>query len=443
MLGCKKKSMIDADTFCVYPWIEQVVQPTGKVSFCCVAKDGGLLRKPDGQYYGAAKDRLSEAWNSDHMQRIRQRMLAGEKVAGCELCYFQESIGKKSYRQMHNEEWLKKDRADIEERVHSSIANQFNVDKAALYLDLRLGNLCNLKCRSCNPYNSSQIHKEVTHLMDTDPEYLKFWTMKHRDSKPASYPNWFESDAFWDEVIESIPNLRKVYLTGGEPTLIEKNYRFLQACIDSGHSNHIFLMFNTNCTNIQERFLKLLPHFEFVLINASIDGLGPINDYIRFLSRWETIDRNFRQLVALADNVKIGITPVIQVYNILNIADLLRYVESVALTSRSDINVDFLYATDPPYINPQILPHSVKAEAVRRLEDYKRESKTYHVQSYLKNSVDSCINMLNEVPHANTEQISDFKEYTRLLDKHRKQSFASVFPDLSELLSREAKNVHI
>lgn len=279
--------------------------------------------------------------------------------------------------------------------------------------------------------------------MDTDADYLKFWTTKHRDSKPASYPNWFESDAFWDEVIESIPNLRKVYLTGGEPTLIEKNYRFLQACIDSGHSKHIFLMFNTNCTNIQDRFLKLLPHFEFVLINASIDGLGPINDYIRFLSRWETVDKNFRRLVGLADNVKIGITPVVQVYNILNIVDLLRYVESVALEAKSDINVDFLYATDPPYINPQILPYSVKSEAVRRLEAYKRDSKTYHTQSYLKNSVDSCINMLNESPDSDVEQLTDFAEYTRLLDKHRKQNFAGIFSELSELLSREVTDVHV
>lgn len=443
MWGWKKKANLDAATFCVYPWIEQVVQPTGKVSFCCVAKNGGLLRKPDGQYYSAAEDRLADAWNSEHMRKIRQGMLAGKKVAGCELCYFQESIGKNSYRQMHNEEWLKKDRSNIEERVQSSADNQFKVEKPALYLDLRLGNLCNLKCRSCNPYNSSQIHKEVTQLMDTDADYLKFWTTNHRDSKPASYPNWFESDAFWDEVIESIPNLRKVYLTGGEPTLIEKNYRFLQACIDSGHSKHIFLMFNTNCTNIQDRFLKLLPHFEFVLINASIDGLGPINDYIRFLSRWETIDKNFRRLVGLADNVKIGITPVVQVYNILNIVDLLRYVESVALEANSDINVDFLYATDPPYINPQILPYSVRSEAVRRLEAYKRDSKTYHTQSYLKNSVDSCINMLNESPNADDKQLSDFTEYTRLLDKHRKQSFADVFPELSELLLREVTDVHI
>lgn len=443
MWGWKKKSKLDAATFCVYPWIEQVVQPTGKVSFCCVAKNGGLLKKPDGQYYSAAEDRLAAAWNSEHMRKIRQGMLAGEKVSGCELCYFQESIGKNSYRQMHNDEWLKKDRPDIEERVQSSIDNQFRVEKPALYLDLRLGNLCNLKCRSCNPYNSSQIHKEVTQLMDTDADYLKFWTTKHRESKPASYPNWYESDAFWDEVIESIPNLRKVYLTGGEPTLIEKNYRFLQACIDSGHSKHIFLMFNTNCTNIQDRFLKLLPHFEFVLINASIDGLGPVNDYIRFLSRWETIDKNFRRLVGLADNVKIGITPVVQVYNILNIVDLLRYVESVSLEANSDINVDFLYATDPPYINPQILPYGVKAEAVRRLEAYKRDSKTYHIQSYLKNSVDSCINMLNESPQADLGQLTDFAEYTRLLDKHRKQSFAGVFPELSELLAREVTDVHV
>lgn len=377
------------------------------------------------------------------MRSIRKAMLAGEKVPSCELCYFQESIGKNSYRQMHNEEWLNRHRSEIQERVDSSMMNDFQVDKPALYLDLRLGNLCNLKCRSCNPYNSSQIHKEVTQLVDSDPDYRRFWTEKHHDTKPASYPNWFERDAFWDEVIESIPNLRKVYLTGGEPTLIEKNYRFLQACIDSGHAEHIFLMFNTNCTNIQDRFLALLPHFNFVLINASIDGVGPANDYIRFLSRWESIDKNFRKLVGLAANVQIGITPVIQVYNSLCLVDLLRYVEAVSLETKRDINVDFLYATDPPYINPQILPYSVKAEALRRLEEYKRNSQTYHTQRFLKNSIDSYINLLTESPNGDSRQLADFLEYTRLLDKHRRQSFSSALPELSNLLSAEAQDVYV
>ncbi len=429
-------------SFCVYPWIEQVVQSNGKMSFCCVAKGGGMVMKEDGSGFRAGTDSLADAWNSDHMRSIRQGMLEGKQVAGCELCYFQESIGKTSYREMHNEEWLNKARAEIETRVEASQASDFRVDKPALYLDLRLGNLCNLKCRSCNPFNSSQIHKEVVQLHETNSEYRDFWNRFNGGKKPADTPEWYESDLFWDEVIRSIPNLRKVYLTGGEPTLIERNYKFMQACIESGHAKNIFLMFNINCTNVQDKFLEYLPHFQFVLINASIDGLEQENEYIRFLSRWETIDKNFRKLVKLPSNVQIGVTPVLQIYNVLTITRLLDYIESIAQETGRDLNVDFLYATDPNYINVQILPPSVKQEAIRRLEQYKARSKTYQTQRFLKNSIDSCINLLNEQPVADADKMKDFVAYTRMLDVHRKQRLELTLPDLGELLKSEGYIIH-
>lgn len=434
------KSSLNIPTLCVYPWMEQVVQSTGKISFCCVAKNGGNLRRQtvDGpRHFHASEDRLADAWNSDHMRSIRKGMLAGEKVPGCELCYFQESIGKRSYREMHNEEWINRAGDEIQRRIEESKLNDFNVKTPAMYLDLRLGNLCNLKCRSCNSYNSSQIHRETSNLIDTDPEYAAFYERHNGPGKPPSFPNWFESDAFWDEVIESIPNLSKVYLTGGEPTLIEKNYKFMQACIDSGHARNIFLMFNINCTNVQDRFLEYLPHFQFVLINASIDGFGPANEYLRHLSRWETVDKNFRRLASLPKNVQIGVTPVVQVYNILSITDLLDYIEKVSMEHHREINVDFLYATGPNYINAQILPHSIKEEAIRRLEAYKRRSTTYGSQRFLQNSVDSCINMLSDQPAGDEAKIHDFVQYTRLLDKHRKQSLEHTFPELAQRLEQE------
>ncbi len=442
MAGSNRDSKFSPETFCVYPWIEQVVQSNGKVGFCCVAKGGGMVKKDDGQGFRAGVEPLEAAWNSNHMRSIRKGMLEGEQVPGCELCYFQESIGKTSYREMHNEEWMNKARVEIEERVESSRANDFKLDKPALYLDLRLGNLCNLKCRSCNPYNSSQIYRETVQLYDQNDEYRDFWNRFNGGKKPAETPEWYESDLFWDEVIRSIPNLRKVYLTGGEPTLIERNYKFMQACIDSGHAKNIFLMFNINCTNVQDKFLEYLPHFEFVLINASIDGHGPENEYIRYLSRWETIDKNFRKLVKLPKNVQIGVTPVLQIYNVLTITRLLDYIESIALESGRDINVDFLYATDPTYINAQILPTTVKQEAVRRLESYKSRSKTYETQRFLKNSIDSCINLLSEHPAQDEAKMRDFVQYTRLLDTHRKQRMEQTLPDLSSLLRSEGYDVH-
>lgn len=430
-----KSEAMNSPTFCVYPWVEQVVQTTGKIGYCCVAKGGGILKRDDGKDFRIGDNTLAEAWNSNHLRSIREAMLTGQKVSGCDLCYFQESIGKRSYREMHNEEWMNKAGPEIKERMRTGSAQNQTVDKPALYLDLRLGNLCNLKCRSCNPYNSSQIHREATKLIEIDPEYRDFWQKHNREKIPAPANAWYDSDQFWNEVIASIPNLRKVYLTGGEPTLIENNYRFLQACVESGYAKQIFLMFNVNGTNIQPRFLEVLKHFEFVLINVSIDGFGAVNEYIRHLSRWESVDRNFRSLLKAEGNIQIGVTPVIQSYNILYLTDLLDYIEERNAEASRSINVDFLYATDPSYLDVRHLPATVKAEAAQRLEAYKARSKTYKKNGFLENSVDSCLNLLRDTSvHADPEAMADFLRYTGILDRNRKQDFASVFPELADAL---------
>ena len=388
----------------------------------------------------AAEDKLADAWNSTAMQDIRKAMLNGEKVTACKLCYFQESIGKKSYREMHNSEWQDKAGAEIERRIEESKKNNYKISSPAFYLDLRLGNLCNLKCRSCNPYNSSQIYKETVQLLKEDPEFNTVYTKNFGDTPPETSP-WFEKDEFWDEIIAAIPNIRKVYLTGGEPTLIEKNYKFLTACVDSGYSKNIFLMFNTNCTNIQDRFLDLLPHFEFVLINASIDGLGSTNEYIRFLSRWETVDRNFQRLLRAKGNIQMGVTPVIQVYNILTITELLEYVEKSILQSGKKIIVDFLYATHPNFIDISILQTSIKDIAAKRLEGFRKKSISYGTEPFITNSIDSCLNLLRGAGNGSSEQLTDFIAYTKSLDRNRKQSFQKQFPELQTLLGAEGYNL--
>ena len=196
-------------------------------------------------------------------------------------------------------------------------------------------------------------------------------------------------------------------------------------------------MFNTNCTNIQDRFLDLLPHFEFVLMNASIDGLDSTNEYIRFLSRWETVDRNFQKLLQAKGNIQMGVTPVIQVYNVLTIVDLLEYIEKMMMQFNKKISVDFLYATHPKFIDISILPLSIKKLAATRLENFRKRSISYGVETFMTNSIDSCLNLLQTSGDGSAEQLNDFLSYTGSLDRNRKQTFQKQFPELHSMLGSE------
>lgn len=426
----------ESKTFCVYPWMHQVVLPPGTVGFCCVAKDGGPVMGSDGKSMKVPGVRLSEAWNSDYQKSIRQKMLNGEKVAGCNLCYYQESIQKKSYRQMHNEEWLGKDRGEVQRRIEASKHNGFRVEAGPTYLDLRLGNLCNLKCRMCNPYNSTKIASETEKLLTDSPDFAQVYS-KYYGDKVYKIPKWFEDPGFWEDIYKQLPSLRKVYLTGGEPTLIKQNYEFLKKCVETGHSKHIFLMFNINCTYLTDEFMSYLKHFEFVLINASIDGVGETNNYIRGASDWKVVEENFTKLLKIPGNIKVGITPTIQIYNVLNIPELLEFVFYTEGQTGSQINVDFLYVTDPPFLDIRHLPASIKRQAIDKIESFKEKFSFQRAGANTHQLVDSLINALNPDRPGEAEKLQEFVKYTRALDLSRKESFAYSLPQISQALQAQ------
>ena len=81
-----------SDKFCPYPWIHVMTQPTGTVSWCCVARDN--FKNDDGSMVDLNKGhKIESVWNSGHMRKIRKQMIEGEVVKGCEHCYDLEDMG--------------------------------------------------------------------------------------------------------------------------------------------------------------------------------------------------------------------------------------------------------------------------------------------------------------------------------------------------------------
>jgi MoaA/NifB/PqqE/SkfB family radical SAM enzyme len=431
---------INNETFCVYPWLHHQVTPQGHFNYCCIPMHTDIRDAEGGRPLNVLDDGLMTSWNSQEMQQIRQQMLSGKKVKGCQKCYFQEGIGKKSHRQMYNEEWMNKIGIEnIKNIVDRSVENEFIVDQPPIYLDLRLGNLCNLKCRMCNPRNSTQIAKEWSEL-DTSSagEYSRFWQPYGMDNQEIK--EWFNQPEFWSQLDALIPNLRKVYMTGGEPSLIQGNQVFLQQCVSMGFAKNIELFFNLNMTRLSEEFVNLLPQFEWVGINASLDGHGIVNEYIRSPSKWSVIQENFERLSRLSGfNFELGISTVVQVYNILDLTDLFDFAEEISAQFGIIVHFDLMFCMNPLFLDVKILPSNIKLEAIRRLQSFASRSMIFRRgerrDQSLINGVQSLIKLLQE--HQDFEEpdkINDFLVYTKTLDQKRRQSFRESLPELHLLL---------
>lgn len=429
--------MINNKSFCAVPFVSIMVNTDTTVRYCCMVK-GSLnkLKKDDNKTFYTCKDNfIQDAWNSKDLRDIRKSMIAGEKIDGCSVCYMQEENGRTSNRQHSIQEWRNRlGESVLESKVQQAIDNDGKLDDDVVYLDLRLGNLCNLKCRMCNPWNSSQIFKEHLDIAETDTGYTDVW-QKTFGKFPVNVMDdqqWFDHDIMWDQVISLIPNLKKVYMTGGEPTLIKNNFRFMKSCIEQGRKD-IVLFFNTNCTNINKNFLELISQFDTVNINASLDGVGVVNEYIRAPSDWLQISGNIEKLAQLP-NVRLGITPTVQIYNIFDIVNIIKWVEYLTKKFNKEIFIDFLVNVHPHHLNVNILPDDMREQALNDIADYLDAGMKTDNQMTM-NSLNGILGLL-EQPRATNweEELKRFKTFTLSLDQHREQTLRDLDPRLTRLI---------
>ena len=121
----------------------------------------------DGRPMSVYEHSFDEIWNSKEVISIRCAMAEGRKVTGCEYCYRQEQLGLESERLHETIAWQKgwlNPRAETMEHIKADAkrdAYSLPNGPETIYLDL--GNLCNLKCRSCNGLLSSRIERDPVH----------------------------------------------------------------------------------------------------------------------------------------------------------------------------------------------------------------------------------------------------------------------------------------
>lgn len=423
--------IMDSKTYCPYPWVSLMTHPGGAIGYCCVASS--TLKHPDGSEQNIKNgDTLTAAWNSPHMQDIRNRMIRGDRVQGCEGCYRAEAQGFESYRQRYIRDWS---HIDPTNRQVVNTMDNGTVDSLPIYLDFRLSTLCNLKCRMCTPQNSSQLFREFTRIDSNnshDGEFLKRnYTWGNFGS---GLDNWADSELFLSDVENLLPHVNKLYFTGGEPTLIERVYWILNRCVELGINDKIELQFNSNMTNAQSRFIELLEKFPRVLMCVSVDAVGELNEYIRGASHWSSADANIRKYAASNIEGELLFTPVIQSYNILNIVELLDYCETLEMISGRTINVNFLNCDFPPSLNYMLLPQAVRDLAASRIINWMERSTRLINRSHVMTNIRATVDLLQGPGIDDDKLWSDFVRYTRLLDRQRNESFSSSCSELYAMI---------
>jgi sulfatase maturation enzyme AslB (radical SAM superfamily) len=225
---------------------------------------------------------------SEDIQSIQSKMIANESVDSCAGCYKKEANQEISSRQYANKHFLL-NWADLADKL-------FDEQNKPVWYDLRFSNLCNLECQICNAQNSSKIAERLG-----------------KENKLLS----------WEPDIEINPEARKIYLSGGEPFLIEKFNHILNQVTNTDCNIEI----NTNGTVLTDHLLTALDRFHKINFIISVDGYGVLNERVRKNSNWNDLCNNIALLRQRYSNIDlIKIHTVIQHDNINQLLDIGKWI---------------------------------------------------------------------------------------------------------------------
>ena len=438
IMGGLKKIPEISPTFCVYPWMEFILGPTEYIRLCCIAETA--VENENGQAYTFWNTPPEKYWNSYGLRQIRKKMLSGEKIKACEHCYYQESVGRTSYRQSFNKQWFQSEKGkDILNRVEKSKTNDFQVEEQPLYLDIRPGNLCNLKCRMCNPGNSSKVYQEQKNfLKDHSSEISSLVDTVYFKRDEKHFHNWHKNEKIWESLYKWAPEIKQLYFTGGEPTLIKENWMLIDHLQKRGHSKNIDLIFNINCTQIPKKLLNTFETFSTVNIIFSIDGYKETQEYIRHPSNWRQIEDNIIKLLKnKKENTTFYFSPVVQIYNVFNLPQLLNWIDALQI-DYGTIETHLLMCTTPEILDIAILPNNIKQKALSKIEKY--ENSYQGKDCFLLECLGSVKNILKSEEKKDIERhLKRFYKYTTLLDQKRNNNFEKTFPELNYFFNKDGR----
>ena len=449
------EKLSNSSTFCALPWIHFATRPNGDMRLCCSANasgagadhEVGLVKTNSGQPANFGRETPMEAWNSDYMKNVRTSMMSGEVPKSCTKCFEEESKGVVSKRIWETITWHHDD-VDIPELIRQT-QEDGTVPEKLKYLDLRLGHTCNIKCVMCSPHDSSRWLQDHSKLMNKlkDPNV----TRQMQFDKTQFDNKWHEKSTFWEDIHAQIPNLRQVYFAGGEPLMIKEHKQFIEEILRQGYQDKILLRYNSNGLLVDEDLIDMWKRFRKVKFAISMDACYERDEYIRYPTDWQTVERNLHMLDNSPDNITTSLATAIQMLNVKHLPDFMKWkVESGFKKLNFSnvpggiqmggglVNMHLLYI--PTFLSIQCLPQEDKREVRERYAEfkdwlwnnYRQDDDFWKHNPYGWKRWEAVMNHMDA--EDKSSELNGFREYITELDKIRNLDAKKVFPELGHLL---------
>ena len=361
--------------------------------------NGKLSYNPCSFYSGYIKSSdqfdLTEVWNSDEHQKIKDLVMNDTPVEGCSTCYQAEERGLESRR-------------NGSKLLYEMHFQDTNIDlEGPQSIDYSVGNLCNLKCIICGPNNSTS------------------WISDYQTIYPNKDISNFKFDKFNQIEITDTKLLKNIinvhFHGGGEPLLSNNHINLLKKIKEVKGLSDVHVFYNTNGTvQASDELLSLWAECKLVELYFSIDDVGPRFDYQRTGASWDILIDNlnwYKENMSVNHMFKINCTwGYLNLYYLDELVDW--YDAEFCATRLGDpINLIFQNAIGKCAVNS--LPANIITILTKKFEKYP-----------------SLLGLLKSIPVDNTQNHNTFWNYIQKIDNLRKNNFSDVCPEWSNLLKQ-------
>jgi len=372
------------------------IENDGTCKSCCMMKD--KFWKTKREKYNLYSDTFDDIMKSKARRKIVKALEKGEKHPACQRCWDEEATGKKSKRLRDNETFIDTKPGTVQ------------------IIDVSMGTQCNIKCRTCGPFNSSFWNNEwfdTGYFGGTKEEYKSY--LKRLNCA-------FDDDSsFWDQFKQNLKNTLHIDFYGGEPFLVKKQWNMLEYAIEHGYSKDIAVHYNTNGTIWNDSVYDILKEFKAVYIDFSIDGVYDKLTYIRYPAKWDTVYNNLLKLKEVSDKdtkFKINICNTISILNVYYIPEM--YEVFAELGNSMYLNLVF----GPDYYCIKNIPKPIKKEITQHLENSEERYWTTSILNFMNGNKD------------NPKEWERFLKITKKHDEYRGQSFKEIFPEFYDIIKK-------
>lgn len=412
-------------TFCMHPFTGLATREDGAIKICCRSQPVGWIQESS----------LEEIWNGERMQTVRKQILSGERPDVCAPCFDLEDQGVESLRQRHINGVIPEARINLYPNALDQLTENYTMPFEFPTMEIKLNNLCNLKCRMCNPLDSTSWKDwdEVKSFYEKENNYL-VPTVAKLVRVPGQYIGPFDNtNNWWNDFERLIPHFRRVEFAGGEPLMDPQHYKILDMLKPYG--KNIELKYATNGTTLGISKGRTIhdywPHFRSIAVNVSIDGIHDVYNYIRSNSNFSEVERNIDEIKSLPNISRIVGAFTAQAGNILQAAECIDYfINEMGIVFYSH-RVSY-----PNVLSAQVLPQPLKEEAINRLKSVEQRLFTFPaitenalLEKITRQQIKDNINYLNAKDQSHLWL--EFLDFNRKLDITRNQSLLDAVPEFA------------